>query len=63
VERDNLDEKRRRHSECEAAAGSEAMIVAVTLSAELVAKALALTCSNPRPPAASLFVHHADLKS
>jgi hypothetical protein len=38
VERDNLDEKRRRRSECEAAASSEAMIVAVTLNAEVVAK-------------------------
>jgi hypothetical protein len=29
VWRDNLDEKRRRHSECEAAAGSEAMTVLI----------------------------------
>jgi hypothetical protein len=37
------------------------MIVAVALNAEVVAKVLALTCSDPRPLAASLFVRHADL--
>jgi hypothetical protein len=36
-----VDEKRRRHSERGAAPGSEAMIVAVTLTAEVAAKALA----------------------